>query len=45
MTENNGSTPSFDGTRYTGRVKWFNNRAGFGFVMHKEKNPDKHITI
>lgn len=32
MSENNSSTPSFDGTRYTGRVKWFNNRAGFGFV-------------
>ena len=32
MSENNSSTPVFDGTRYTGRVKWFNNRAGFGFV-------------
>ena len=32
MSENNSSTPSFDGTRYMGRVKWFNNRAGFGFV-------------
>ena len=32
MSENNSSNPSFDGTRYTGRVKWFNYRAGFGFV-------------
>ena len=32
MSDTNSSTPVFDGTRYTGRVKWFNNRAGFGFV-------------
>lgn len=32
MSDSKSSTPVFDGTRYTGRVKWFNNRAGFGFV-------------
>lgn len=32
MTDTQSVTPVFDGTRYQGRVKWFNNRAGFGFV-------------
>ena len=32
MSDTKSSTPVFDGTRYTGRVKWFNNRAGFGFI-------------
>lgn len=32
MTDSKSVTPVFDGTRYLGRVKWFNNRAGFGFV-------------
>jgi len=32
--DTNGSTPNAGNTseRLTGRVKWFNNRAGFGFV-------------
>ena len=32
MADSKSVTPVFDGTRYLGRVKWFNNRAGFGFV-------------
>jgi cold shock CspA family protein len=32
MTDTQSVTPVFDGSRYLGRVKWFNNRAGFGFV-------------
>ena len=32
MTDIKSVTPVFDGSRYLGRVKWFNNRAGFGFV-------------
>ena len=32
MADSKSVTPVFDGSRYLGRVKWFNNRAGFGFV-------------
>ena len=31
-TESNTATPSTPSTLYTGRVKWFNNKAGYGFI-------------
>ena len=39
-TQNNANSSNdetvFDGTRQIGRVKWFNNRAGFGFITMLE---------
>lgn len=31
-SESNTATPSTPSTLYTGRVKWFNNKAGYGFI-------------
>ena len=37
------STPSFD--RHMGRVKWFNNKAGYGFITVKQNGVDTDIFV
>jgi cold shock CspA family protein len=39
------STVTHDTTLYTGQVKWFNSRSGYGFITVKNDCPKKDIDI
>ena len=47
MSGNTNSSSNFDRTHvYVGRVKWFNNKSGYGFITScDEKNKDEDVFV